>query len=234
VPLICVTHRPNIRGNGCDLPLRKICATFRRHNARVVSRPRYAGRDRLRDRRQASVAPNIDAIAEAGPDRRAPGVRSMAAAASAVGRFAVEDALAERDLLPDRAGWRAQRLGGTAGVRMRSFGWLRRKSPRPRRRRAQASRRFAPYSDRPCRRRARSARARRRRYRARRPVHREARRSERGAARILMRPGESIRENRVVTRLLAIGHRLEDYVIAALRQRRAVPGLWNATKAPPR
>jgi hypothetical protein len=54
-------------------------------------------------------------------------------------------------------------------------------------------------------------------------AERETRRAVRGLTRLFDRAGEAVRENDKRPRRLAVGQRLEDDVVAALRERRAVP-----------
>ena len=176
-----------------------------------------------RDGLEASVAPQPFAAGEVGSDRRALAVRSVASAAGPAGDLAVEDAAAERNLLPSsrreapeeaaspafgmnpfrrrRGGRRARSVGADDGRGLDAFNV------------GSADESDAPDA----------------------PVHvvgdikrairpdGEPRGPERGPAGLLHSAGEAVGEDHVGARGLAVGERLEHDIIAALGAGRAVP-----------
>src|SRR5580692_630620 len=186
---------------------------------------RHALGDDMAERAGAAVAPQEVAAGEVGTDRRPPGVGAMAAGAGAAGRVALEDALAQGELLSRRAGGWGQRshlpsrrrvdyLGRPRIAGVAGRGGCRRGGRGKARDSGAALIGDAPDSAVHVVRNVERAVRRRR----------KAGRAEGGAAGVLVGAGEAVREDDEVARGLAVGKRLEDDVIALLRQRRAVPG----------
>src|ERR1700737_2080027 len=100
-----MTERPNISGEGRKLGRRQLGSAHWRHGSPVLARLRYANGDGVRDRSQATIAPQPFAAGEVGPLRRALAVRSVAARTGRTRDFAVVDALAEGNLVGCCARW---------------------------------------------------------------------------------------------------------------------------------
>src|SRR5882757_57706 len=218
-----MADRPDIGRYRREVPLGEWASPHGRHHALVALGLGHALGDNVAEARQAAVAPQPVCRVERRPDRAAAGVRAMAAAAGAVGGLTVEDAVAERHLRG--CGARRCRQGGSlaAGIGMHALG--RRDGLRRRcgwrgrcRRWSDLVGAVAAVGDAPDPAMHVVADV----ERAVRPDG-ETRRTEGCAARLLVLAGESVGEHDIGSGCLAVGQRLEDDVVSALRQGRAVP-----------
>ena len=117
-----VTQRPDVVRQRRDLGRGELRSAHRGHHAHVLLRVRYAVGDRLGNGRDAAVAPQPFGVSEVGRERRALGVRSVAADACATA-LAVIDTAAERDHRRCCSGRSRQRSGCVGpSVWMDAFG----------------------------------------------------------------------------------------------------------------
>src|SRR5216684_2235909 len=118
-----VTHCPHVCGHGLEIGTRELCAALGRHRAPVALGVRYPVRNRPRNRVETAISPEPFAAREVRCERRAFGVRTVAACTCSAVGLAMEYTLAERDLRGRGAGrhWQGSHNGFGAGIRMDAF-----------------------------------------------------------------------------------------------------------------
>src|SRR5262249_7132077 len=87
-----MTQRPDVGGNGRKLGRGQLGAAHRRHWRAILLWLRDADGDGVRDRSETAIARYPLAAGEVGPERRALGVRSVAACARRARNLALVDA----------------------------------------------------------------------------------------------------------------------------------------------
>jgi hypothetical protein len=93
-----VAQRPNIGGDGPEIGMRELGAAHGRHRAPVFLRIRHTVGDRARDGGETAISPQPFAAREVRCERRALGVRTVAAFAGSAAFLTVVHTLAARDL----------------------------------------------------------------------------------------------------------------------------------------
>jgi len=107
-----VADRPGISGHCSSIGSRQFRATLGRHGTSIVARARHAVGHRLGDRRKAAIAEDPNAGSQVRTDWRPSGIGPMASAAGAVAGLAVEDTVAQRNLILGGAGRHRKIRGG--------------------------------------------------------------------------------------------------------------------------
>jgi hypothetical protein len=115
-------NRVNVRSDSLQLVGLQRGSTIWRHRAADRLRLSYALRDGLRDAVEATVTPKPSSFDEIGANRAAASVRTMASTASAIGDLAVEDSIAECDLIFRGTWGRREGRSLTTSVRVHTLG----------------------------------------------------------------------------------------------------------------